>query len=508
MSARRRRSLALAAAVATAAALGATAAPSASAAEIPLSGYELTWGIKESYRTYVATYARGVFTPTAGASQTENNGAFTFTDGKGTYDSTTHVMSLGFQGELNIKSAAHRFELTLSDLKFDSGKGEITADVERDGTTEDDVPLATVTVTRAMTDMATTLTEEAGEVFGSDTYAGAAGDPLSIVKKADPEPEPEPSTSEPTTTPPASPTAEPQPTGSVTPTAVPTGSAPPTTQAPTPTPSATASQPTAPATRGDIADGTLDWGVKQSFRAYVTGSVAKGTITASDGATQASGNGAFTFADATGTYDTEAGTLKAAFKGAVTFKGHEHDGAYSLDLTLSDLRVNLTKGKGTLTADVADHDETSQDVVLADLSAPSAALTVKDDVITLDKVTATLTEAGTKAFGGFYAAGAELDPVNLAVALTKGAELPAGSGGSDGSGSGTGGSGTGTDGGPDASGSTTGGVGSTIGGDLGGSLASTGSDVPVGALGAAAGAAVAAGAGVVLALRRRRSTAE
>ncbi|NEC52782.1 hypothetical protein G3I18_30155, partial [Actinospica acidiphila] len=463
MSARRRRSLALAAAVATAAALGATAAPSASAAEIPLSGYELTWGIKESYRTYVATYAQGTFTPSAGASQAENNGAFTFTDGKGTYDSTTHVMSLGFQGELNIKSAAHRFELTLSDLKFDSGKGEITADVERDGATEDDVPLATVTVTRAMTDMATTLTEEAGEVFGSATYAGAAGDPLTLVKKADPEPEPEPSTTEPATTPPASPTAEPEPTGSATPTAAPTGSATPTTQAPTPAPSATASQPTAPATRGEIADGTLDWGVKQSFRAYVTGPVANGTITASDGATQASGNGAFTFADATGTYDTEAGSLKAAFKGAVTFKGHEHDGAYSLDLTLSDLRVNLTKGKGTLTADVADHDETSQDVVLADLSAPSAALTAKDDVIALDKVTATLTEAGAKAFGGFYAAGAELDPVSLAVALTEVAELPAGSGGSDGSGSGTGGSGAGgTDSGPDASGSTTGGVGSTI----------------------------------------------
>ncbi|WP_439812358.1 HtaA domain-containing protein [Streptomyces sp. P9-2] len=506
MSARRRRPLALAAAVATAAALGATAAPSASAAEIPLSGYELTWGIKESYRTYVATYAQGVFTPAAGASQAGNNGAFTFTGGTGTYDSTTHVMSLGFQGELNIKSAAHRFELTLSDVKFDSGKGEITADVERNGTTEDDVPLATVTVTRAMTDMATTLTEEAGEVFGSDKYAGAAGDPLTVVKKADPEPEPEPSTTEPVTTPPATPTTEPEPTASATPTAGPTAS--PTTQAPTPTPTATASQSTAPATRGEIADGALDWGVKQSFRTYVTGPVAKGTITASDGATQASGNGAFTFSDATGTYDTEAGTLTAAFKGAVTFKGHEHDGAHSLDLTFSDLRVNLSKGKGTLSADVDDLGETTQDVVLADLTAPSAALTAKDDVITLDGVTATLTEAGAEAFGGFYAAGAELDPVSLAVALTEGAELPAGTGGTDGGDNGTGGSGTDTDGGSDASGSTTGGVGSTVGGDQGGSLASTGSDVPVGALGAAAGVAVAAGAGVVLALRRRRPAAE
>ncbi|GAA0187953.1 MULTISPECIES: HtaA domain-containing protein [Streptomyces] len=502
MSARRRRSLALAAAVATAAALGAAAAPSASAAEVPLSGYELTWGIKESYRTYVATYAQGAFTPAAGASQAENNGAFTFTGGTGAYDSTTHVMSLGFQGELNIKSTAHRFELTLSDLKFDSGKGEITADVRRNGTTEDDVPLATVTVTRAMTDMATTLTEEAGEVFGSDKYAGAAGDPLTVVKKTDPEPEPEPSTTGPATTPPATPTAEPEPTVTVTP------STSPTTLAPTTAPSATASQSTAPATQGEIAGGILDWGVKQSFRSYVTGPVAKGTITASDGATQASGNGAFTFSDATGAYDTEAGTLKAAFKGAVTFKGHEHDGAYSLDLTFSDLRVNLTQGRGTLSADVDDLGTTTQDVVLADLSAPSAALTAQDDVITLDGVTATLTEAGAEAFGGFYAAGAELDPVSLAVALTEGAELPVGTGGSDGGDNGAGGSGTDTDGGSDASGSTTGGVGSTVGGDLAGSLASTGSDVPVGALGAAAGAAVAAGAGVVLALRRRRPMAE
>ncbi len=249
--------------------------------------------------------------------------------------------------------------------------------------------------------------------------------------------------------------------------------------------------------------------MKQSFRAYVTGPVAKGEITASDGATQASGNGAFTFSDATGAYDTEAGTLKGAFEGAVTFKGHEHDGAWSLDLTFRDLRVDLTRGKGTLSADVDNLGETSRDVVLADLSAPSAALTARDDVITLDDVTATLTEAGAEAFGGFYAAGAALDPVSLAVTLTEDAELPAGTGGTDGGGNGGSGSGgTGTDGGSGATGSTTGGTGSTVGGDLGGSLASTGSDVPVGALGAAAGAAVAAGAGAVLALRRRHAMVE
>ncbi|MEY7981435.1 HtaA domain-containing protein, partial [Streptomyces pilosus] len=208
MSARRRRSLALAAAVATAAGLGATVAPSAAAAEVPLTGYELTWGIKQSYRSYVTTFAKGTFTPAGGASQAAGNGAFTFPGGTGGYDSTTHRMSLGFQGGLTITSEAHGFEIGLSDVRFDSADAEITADVTRGGTTRDDVPLATVTVTRQMTDMATTLTEEAAEVFGSASYAGAAGDPLTVLKKAAPEPEPTPTTTPPTTppvTPPASP---------------------------------------------------------------------------------------------------------------------------------------------------------------------------------------------------------------------------------------------------------------------------------------------------------------
>ncbi|GGQ61706.1 HtaA domain-containing protein [Streptomyces pilosus] len=507
MSARRRRTLALAAAVATAAGLGATVAPSAAAAEVPLTGYELTWGIKQSYRSYVATFAKGTFTPAGGASQAAGNGAFTFPGGTGGYDSTTHRMSLAFQGGLTIESKAHGFGIGLSDVRFDSADAQITADVTRGGTTRDDVPLATVTVTRQMTDMATTLTEEAAEVFGSASYAGAAGDPLTVLKKAAPEPEPTPTTTPPTT-PPVTPPASPSPT--------PTATAQPTTGAPAPAPSATKPATTAPATKGRIADGTLGWGVKQSFRTYVTGPVAKGTVTASAGATQAAGNGAFTFTGASGTYDTGAGRLTAAFKGAVNFKGHEENGTYGLDLTLTDLRATLANGTGTLSADVTSLGAASPDVVLAELKAKSPALTAKNDVITVNGVTATLTAAGAKAFGGFYTAGSALDPVGLSVALTDDAKLPdatgatGATGGTNGTGGGTGthSGTTGGDGGTGSTGSTTGGLGSTVGGDLGGSLASTGSDVPVGALGAAAGAAVAAGAGVVLALRRRRATAE
>ncbi|MFE2536396.1 HtaA domain-containing protein [Streptomyces sp. NPDC059371] len=509
MAALRRRPLALAAAVAVALGAGALAVTSAWAAEAPLKDYELTWGIKQSYRSYVTGMAAGSFTPAGGATQAAGNGAFTFADGSGTYDSGTHAVRLGFAGSLKIASTLHGFELTLSDVRFDSAAAEITADVTSGGTTQNDVPLADVTVTRTMTDMETKLTKEAATVLGSAGYEGAAGDPLTVTQKPAATQTPSP-TATPTATPTSTSTAtgspSPEPTSSTSASGSPSESASPSASPSDPvsgsaSPSASASE-TGAATQGEIADGTLGWGVKQSFRTYVVDGAAQGKITASGGATQAAGNGAFTFPDATGTYDTDADTLSASFEGAVNFKGHEANGSYGLDLTLSDLGVELDGGSGKLTADVDSLGKTSDDVVLADLSANTAELTATDDVITLDGVTAKLTKAGAEAFGGFYAEGAELDPVGLSVALSDDAQLPDGDDGSDsgsGSGSGSGGSGTssGTTGGAGTTGSTTGGVS--------GALASTGSELPAGALGAAAAVTVAAGAGVVVAMRRRRT---
>ncbi|MEU1256834.1 HtaA domain-containing protein [Streptomyces chartreusis] len=500
---RRRRPVVLAAAVATAATLGATAlatlgAGTAAAAEVPLSGYELTWGIKQSYRTYVTGMAAGTFTATDGASQAAGNGAFTFTEGSGTYDSTAHTVDLGFKGSVRIVSQAHGFDITLSDVRFDSAAAEITADVTKSGTTTQDVPLADVTVTRTMTDMTTKLTKEAADTLGSPGYEGAEGDPLAVVQKTT-SPSPTPT---PTATPTQSPTSTP--TATATEPATPTATA---TESVSPSTSTAPSEPASEApAQGDIADGTLGWGVKQSFRSYVVGGVANGGITTAGGASQAADNGVFTFTDATGEYDTDADTLSADFKGAVTFKGHKgqgEGGGYGLDLTLTGLRVTLDEGVGELTADVTSLGEKTEDVVLADLKADEPDLVAQDDVITADDVTATLTAAGAKAFGGFYTAGTELDPVDLAVALTADAELPdgGGAGGSTGGGSGTGGSGSGG-----STGGSSGTAGSTTGGVTGG-LASTGSDVPVAALGTAAAVTVAAGAGVVIAMRRRRTEA-
>ncbi|MCX4810618.1 HtaA domain-containing protein [Streptomyces sp. NBC_01239] len=501
MPVRPRRSFALAAAVATAAALGATAlaTTTASAAEVPLSGYELTWGIKQSYRTYVSTYAQGAFTATDGAAQAADNGVFTFTDGTGTYDTTSHALHLTFKGTLTAKSTLHGFVREMSDFQYDSAAGTLTADLVSDGgTKQQDVTLAKVAAptSQDLKDLGTTLTAAAGTFLGSDSYANAAGDPLSALKPAS------------TTSPSPTPTPSTTPTQSPTPSATPTQSATPSatsSSSPSASPSDTVSEP---ATKGDIADGRLTWGVKESFRSYVVGSVAKGKITTSGGATQAAGNGVFTFTGATGNYDTDADTLTAAFDGAVNFKGHEDNGTYGLDLTFTDLKATLDGGTGKLTADVTSLGEKSEDVVLADLKAASADVTAKDDVITLDDVTTTLTAAGAKAFGGFYQSGAELDPLDLSVALTADATLP-----TDGASSttGTGSSGTsGGTGGTDNSGttgSTSGGVTGSTTGDVSGALASTGSEVPVAALGTAAAVTAAAGAGVVFAMRRRRTQA-
>ncbi|RSN46868.1 hypothetical protein DMH12_28260 [Streptomyces sp. WAC 04229] len=501
MPVRRRRSTALAAAVATAAALGATVlvtagATTATAAEVPLADYELTWGIKQSYRNYVGMF--GTFTTSGGATQAAGNGAFTFVDGTGTYDTTGHTVDLAFKGGLVSKSAAHGFEITLTDVRFDSKAGEITADIRKvdtsagaPRTTEgDDVPLATVAVTRAMKDMATTLTAEAGEYLGSASYAGAAGDPLTVVQKTPP------------STPPASPSPSPSQTRTQEPSPSASQTAPterPETEPPAPTPTKTteaspSASATEAATKGEVADGTLGWGVKQTFRAYVVGPVAKGRVTVSGGATQAAGNGAFTFKDATGTYDTDADRLTASFAGAVNFKGHETNGTYGLDLTLSNLKATLDGGSGKLSADVNSLGTLTEGVVLADLKAKSADLAAEQDVITADGVAATLTAAGAKAFGDFYPAGTALDTVDLSVALSDGAQLPDG-GSSGGSTGGTGGTA-----------STIGGTGTTTGGSTGGgALATTGSDIPGPALAGAAGVAVAIGAGAVYATRRRRT---
>ncbi|GAB3120438.1 hypothetical protein GCM10027160_36550 [Streptomyces calidiresistens] len=260
---------------------------------------------------------------------------------------------------------------------------------------------------------------------------------------------------------------------------------------------------------GTIEDGVLDWGVKQSFRSYVTGPIASGRVELSDGAT-GNGAGSYRFPDGSGDLDAEEETVSAGFRGTVTFLGHEKaDGEYELELKFSSLAVELNGTSGELIADISSKDRATGEVTeatgvtVANLTVPASALTVEDDLVVLEDLPAVLTADGAEAFGGFYAAGDDLDPVSVALALAEGVDLPDPGSSSGGTGN-TGGAGTGgAVGGAGTGGLTGGAVGGALGG---GALASTGSNLPTSAL---VGGAVtlAAGGAVALWAVRRRSVA-
>ncbi|MGI5337603.1 HtaA domain-containing protein [Streptomyces sp. CA-181903] len=147
-------------------------------------------------------------------------------------------------------------------------------------------------------------------------------------------------------------------------------------------PDAAAKQPTG----FQLKDATLTWGIKESFRQYVTGKEADGTIRVADGAEQADGNGAFTFSGGKGTYDREKHSFTTAFKGSVRFLGHaKGEGKkkhWDLDVKFSDLKVIGEGGKGRVTADVTTSGKTRDDVTLATLDlakGESAGKNEKDE---------------------------------------------------------------------------------------------------------------------------------
>ncbi|GIU89654.1 MAG: hypothetical protein KatS3mg010_0753 [Acidimicrobiia bacterium] len=178
-----------------------------------------------------------------------------------------------------------------------------------------------------------------------------------------------------------------------------------------------------PATAAEqtVGSGALDWGVRASFRGYVTGPIAAGSITTADGAVT-NADGTFRFPVTGGVADTTGAAADVATGGSVRFTGHGGE----LDLRISALRVVLAGGTGTLVADVSSkpleepEPVVFDDVALAALDLSGVTPAVGSGGVTWPAVPATLTESGAAAFAGFYPAGTPLDPVTLAVTFATG----------------------------------------------------------------------------------------
>ncbi|MGC9499660.1 HtaA domain-containing protein [Streptomyces sp. WG7] len=366
-----------------------------------VQGGRLDWGIKSSFQSYVTgPVAKGSYSLTGGAA-TVGGSAFRFHSASGAYDGETGAFRAAFSGGVHFLghrtgTGAYQLDLTISrpTVSITGSTGTLHVDVVSRAkdtgavTTSRQVPFASLSLggidmkgggtAVALNNLPATLTAQGAASFAGYYTAGTALDPVSLSADV------------------RAPARQQR-------------------KQPSSTPTGSAKSPDAARTSsGAVRDGAVDWGVRRTFREYVTGDIADGRWTLSAGAQD--GGALFRFPGGEGTY--EDGGLTAAFEGAVRFTG-----AHGLDLTLSGVRATVEDGRGTLYADVKSPDLTGTKVPLVTFTAGS--LKPAGGLVRVTEAPAKLTARGAEAFGGMYRAGTAMDPVSLAVALTADAKLPA-----------------------------------------------------------------------------------
>ncbi|MEV7614552.1 HtaA domain-containing protein [Streptomyces sp. NPDC089799] len=399
MSGRPARALGAVLPVALLAALSVVLLPAGTAEAAPrtLQGGRLDWGIRSSFQTYVTgPVAKGAFRLKEGAATAGGN-LFRFHSATGSHDPGTGSLDAAFTGGVQFQGhrkpdGSHELDLTVSHpvVRIAGGTGTLYVDVagraKDTGTVTEQkgVPFASLSLTGAnpaglkggddtriaLDAVPATLTEEGAKSFAGYYPAGTALDPVTL-------------------------------------------------SADVRAPGAATSSPSAPPTdgppgQGAFADAAVDWGVRRTFREYVTGPIGQGGWQLTEGALD--GGALFRFPQGKGSYDDRKGTVEAAFAGAVRFTGAH------LDLKLGKVTVKVGDGKGVLSADVTAAGRTEPAVALVEFDA--RGLKAEGGLVTLAEAPATLTGGGSRAFGSLYKPGTEMDPVSLSVALTPSAALP------------------------------------------------------------------------------------
>ncbi|MFC9482097.1 HtaA domain-containing protein [Streptomyces griseus] len=381
-------------------------AATAQAASRTVQGGRLDWGIKSSFQSYVTgPIANGSWNLTGGAA-TVGGSQFRFHSATGSYDPGTGAFSSGFSGGVHFTGhtkadGTNELDLTISrpTVRINGGSGTLFADMvsKERGTgkvsNRSQVPLARLglggidmkggSTPVALTNIPTTLTAEGASAFAGYYTEGTPLDPVSLSVDTKGAAEPKPS----------APDEKKDEDGKK-----------------------DKAEKKDKGKAGRFEDAAVDWGVRRTFREYVTGSIGQGKWTLADGAQD--GGALFRFPQGKGTYDAKKETLDADFSGSIRFTG-----AHDLDLKFAAVTVAVTKGEGTLSADVTSEGRTTKGVPIVTFAAEDFA--PKEGLATLTEAPATLTADGAEAFGSMYKAGTAMDPVSLAVAVDEKAQLPA-----------------------------------------------------------------------------------
>lgn len=161
---------------------------------------------------------------------------------------------------------------------------------------------------------------------------------------------------------------------------------------------------------------TLTWGFKESFRSYISGTIASGEWTVADGASYQTPN--FGWTGGVGTYEAATGEGVLAFSGSIEFTGH----GGVLDTTVANPVIEFAGGdSATLLLDVSGTTQegasvSEAGVEFAEIDLSTASVEWDGGVLTVTDAPAVLTAPGAEAFGS-YPAGEELDPLSFALTV-------------------------------------------------------------------------------------------
>jgi len=185
-------------------------------------------------------------------------------------------------------------------------------------------------------------------------------------------------------------------------------------EATTPEPTPEPTPPTTPPT-GSLDAGSLRWGISAPFAAYITGPIAQGAISVSQGATRA--GGVFQFGQAAGsTFDPATGLGAVAFTGAVRYTGH----GGLLDVSLANPTLQISApGSAALTVSHG-----GARVHVANVALSAGTTTRSGDTVTIAGAPTTLTASGVGIFQNNYPAGTALEPLTVTIGAP--AAAPAG----------------------------------------------------------------------------------
>lgn len=163
------------------------------------------------------------------------------------------------------------------------------------------------------------------------------------------------------------------------------------------------------AAAAEVSGGSLNWGIKESFVSYVRNVPPAGTVTPSNGATEADDAG-FDWSDGSGEIESDGTAGSLAFTGTVTFSKPAH----GINIVVEDPRIEWSGDTGTLFA-TGTSQGNAYDVPMLDLDFSAVTPAVDGEAIALTDVPSTITEEGAPVFGGTYPAGTEFDPVSFVV---------------------------------------------------------------------------------------------